>query len=142
MALRNVCGALYSHDGKDFAAIGNALANEDYIFGAVVIDAVHFLPQSRPRLFIVGVRAEARISDALTLPGPDPVWHPEKLVRAYEKLSAKTAAKWVWWKLPPPPKREAAFVDVIEDNPKGVEWHTPEETRRLFGMMSDVNLES
>ena len=49
-ALENVCGALTSHEGKDFAAISAALADSGYRFGAVVIDAIHFLPQSRPRL--------------------------------------------------------------------------------------------
>ena len=65
VVLENVCGALSSHDGKDFAAISSALSNNGYRFGAVVINAVHFLPQSRPRLFIIGVRKSspsARIS--------------------------------------------------------------------------------
>ena len=53
IVLENVCGTLTSHEGKDFAAIGAALAGGGYQFGAVVMDAAHFLPQSRPRLFIV-----------------------------------------------------------------------------------------
>src|SRR5688572_5622762 len=55
IALENVCGALTSHDGKDFAAIGAALAAGGYRFGGLVIDAVRFVPQSRPRLFIIAV---------------------------------------------------------------------------------------
>jgi DNA (cytosine-5)-methyltransferase 1 len=47
IVLENVKGALTSHGGKDFATIGAALAKEDYRFGAMLIDAVHFLPQSR-----------------------------------------------------------------------------------------------
>lgn len=140
VVLENVCGALHSHEGKDFAAIGSALSNADYRFGAVVIDAIHFLPQSRPRLFIIGVCADGEISHDLTLSEPDPNWHPERLVKAYEKLSARSRAKWVWWKLPAAPIRETVFADVIEENPKGVEWHSQEETRRLLNMMSVVNL--
>lgn len=49
VALENVCGALTSHEGKDFAAIGSALAEAGYRYGAVVVDAAHFVPQSRPR---------------------------------------------------------------------------------------------
>ena len=45
VVLENVCGALSSHNGKDFAAIGSAMSNGGYRFGAVVINAVHFLPQ-------------------------------------------------------------------------------------------------
>jgi DNA (cytosine-5)-methyltransferase 1 len=40
-----------------------------------------------------------------------------------------------------PAKRESTFADVIENIPQGVEWHTAEETRRLLGMMSAVNLQ-
>src|SRR5271166_1534309 len=29
--------------------------------------------------------------------------------------------------------------EAYEDNPSDVKWHTPAETRRLLGMMSDVN---
>jgi DNA (cytosine-5)-methyltransferase 1 len=139
LVLENVCGALHSHDGKDFAAIGGALAGAGYRFGAVVIDAVNFLPQSRPRLFILGVRGGLEIPGALTLPSPDPAWHPEMLLRAYGKLSGKADSKWVWWKLPAAPKRRMSFADVIEDEPQRVKWHTTEETRRLLSMMSEIN---
>lgn len=140
MVLENVCGTLSSHEGKDFAAIGSALSSAGYRFGAVVIDAVDFLPQSRPRLFIIGVRGDSQISDALILPGPDSKWHPARLVKAYGKLSGRAKSEWIWWKLPTPPERRASFSDLIEDDPKGVKWHTPEETRRLLDMMSDLNL--
>jgi DNA (cytosine-5)-methyltransferase 1 len=32
------------------------------------------------------------------------------------------------------------LADLIEDEPQGVKWHTPEETQRLLGMMSDINI--
>ncbi len=52
--LENVFGAVTSHGGRDFEAILEALAGEGYRFGAMIIDAMHFVPQSRPRLFILG----------------------------------------------------------------------------------------
>ena len=58
IVLENVCGALTSHGGKDFAAIAEAIAAAGYRFGALVIDAAHFVPQSRPRLFIAAVAAD------------------------------------------------------------------------------------
>ena len=47
---------------------------------------------------------------------------------------------WLWWRLPSPPGRRTVFADLIEESPKGVEWRTPEETRKLLDMMSPVNL--
>ena len=139
ITLENVCGALTSHGGKDFAAIGQALASEGYRFGAMVIDAVHFVPQSRPRLFIVAVREGRLVPEALTMDEPSDLWHPANLVGAYEKLPAEAKAAWIWWRLPAPSRRKKNFVDIIEDEPKGVEWHTAAETKRLLSMMSPLN---
>src|SRR5256885_6225077 len=43
VVLENVPGALSSHGGQDFAAIGGALAGEDYRFGGLLIDSSHFV---------------------------------------------------------------------------------------------------
>jgi DNA (cytosine-5)-methyltransferase 1 len=140
VALENVCGTLNSHDGGDFAAIGNALSDAGYTFGAVVVDAVDFLPQSRPRLFIIGVLGDSQIPDTLTSPSPNPKYHPNRLVKAVGKLSRSAVASWVWWALPMPPNRRTTFADLIEDDPSGVKWHTVEETQYLLNMMSNINL--
>ena len=42
--------------------------------------------------------------------------------------------------MPPPALNTSRFADVIEDDPTGVAWHSQEETARLLGMMSQVNL--
>jgi len=138
IVLENVCGALASHNGEDFAAIGAALAKH-YRFGAVVIDAIRFVPQSRPRLFIIAVRKDLPIPGQQTTEGSNSLWHPSHLVKAYEKLSAASREEWIWWRLPQPPQRSMVFSDVIEDEPHGVAWHTAAETRRLLSMMSPIN---
>src|SRR5512143_123397 len=56
LALENVCGLLSSHGGADFTALVHALDAVGYRAGAMEIDASHFVPQSRPRLFIVAAR--------------------------------------------------------------------------------------
>lgn len=139
IVLENVYGALTSHGGKDFAAIGTALAKEGYSFGAVVMDAVDFLPQSRPRLFIVGVSDGIVLPDGLQGCGPSLKWHPKALVEAYERLPEVVQNKWIWWDIPCPSPRNQTFADVLDENPEGVEWHTPEETKRLLSMMTEVN---
>lgn len=140
VVLENVCGALSSHEGKDFAAISSALSNNGYRFGAVVVNAVHFLPQSRPRLFIVGVRKSSPIPRSLITGGPDANWHPSMLVEAYGKLSVRAQNAWEWWRLPEPPARSAIFADLVEDEPRGVVWHTADETQKLLDMMNPLNL--
>jgi len=139
VVLENVCGALTSHGGKDFAAIGDAFAAGGYRFGALVIDAVRFVPQSRPRLFIVAIREERALPANLALPEAGPLWHPPNLVSAHEKLSERATEAWVWWSLPAPSARKLRFADVIEDEPEGVSWHTAAETQRLISLMSPIN---
>jgi DNA (cytosine-5)-methyltransferase 1 len=139
VALENVCGALTSHEGGDFAAIGSALAEAGYRFGAIVIDAAHFVPQSRPRLFIIGVRDAEPIHENLISSIPNPTWNPPALINAEKKLNPAARGAWIWWRLPAPPLRNAKFSDMIEDDPKGVAWHTEQETGRLLDLMSDVN---
>jgi len=139
IVLENVCGALTSHGGKDFAAIGAALFEAGYRFGALVIDAVRFVPQSRPRLFMVAVRKDAEIPELLSRAKSNPLWHPANLIGAYEKLADEVKTGWVWWNLPEPPPRKKTFADIIEDEPEGVEWHTAAETRRLLSLMSPLN---
>jgi DNA (cytosine-5)-methyltransferase 1 len=140
IVLENVCGALTSHGGKDFAAIGAALAGGGYRFGAMVMDAAHFVPQSRPRLFIVAVLASLSVPAGLVADDPDENWHSAALMVAHSKLSQRSQDAWIWWRLPAPPVRNTIFAGLIEEKPKGVAWHTEEETRRLLAMMSPINL--
>lgn len=138
--LENVCGALTSHDGADFAALAGALAGGGYRMGALVIDAVRFLPQSRPRLFVIATQADFPVAPGLTLPYPDEAWHTPALIRAHDRLSAAARDRWLWWRLPIPAARNTELANLIEEAPKGVEWNTDAETKRLLGMMSQINL--
>jgi DNA (cytosine-5)-methyltransferase 1 len=139
VALENVCGTLTSHQGKDFAAICSTFEQAGYTFGALVIDAAHFVPQSRPRLFIVGVRDSNAIPADLIQDAPSPLWHSRGLLSAHENTPLKGRRNWVWWSLPEPDSRNQVFADLIEDDPADVDWHTPAKTRALLDMMSEVN---
>ena len=141
VVLENVYGTLKSHGGRDFAAIGNALARSGYRFGAVVIDAVHFVPQSRPRLFIIGVREDVSVPGMLVSKRAGDAWHPLGVDEAFWKMSEMARRKWMWWRLPEPPKRESVFSELIEEKPTGIGWHTAVETERLLRMMSPLNRE-
>lgn len=43
IVLENVCGALTSHEGRDFAAIGDALVDGGYRFSPLVMDELRFV---------------------------------------------------------------------------------------------------
>ena len=140
IVLENVLGTLSSHEGKDFASICGAFRNAGYRFGAMVIDAALFVPQSRPRLFMIGVRSDIEISDRLAGAGANAQWHPRTLRSAFDKLPQEDKRGWVWWRLPPPPLSDLRFADLIEDEPASIPWDTPERTSQLLKMMSPLNM--
>ncbi|EKD87232.1 MAG: hypothetical protein ACD_36C00181G0001 [uncultured bacterium] len=137
--LENVCGMLTSHKGADFAAICSAFQLAGYRCGATVIDAALFVPQSRPRLFIIAVHGDLQIPDSIHRQSHSPLWNSRALLGAYNKLSSKARRSWIWWDMPTPPERLTSFADLIEPNPSSVQWHTAAETQQLLAMMSDVN---
>ena len=139
IVLENVCGTLTSHDGNDFATICGVFQQAGYAVGAIVVDAALFVPQSRPRLFVIGLHGRVELPERLVAEGPMAPWHTRTVHTAYEKLPQKTKHAWRWWKVPVPPKRKVNFADVIEDNPKSPAWFTAEETRHLIRMMSPIN---
>jgi len=139
MVMENVCGLLTSHGGTDFATICDELGQAGYLAGALVVDAELFVPQSRPRLFIVGVRRELAIPDGIVANGPQAPWHSPGVQSAYEKLAQSTKRDWIWWKLPVPRPREIRFSDIIERDSTGASWFSFDETQRLLDMMSELN---
>jgi len=139
VVLENVCGALTSHNGRDFAAIGDALAGAGYRFGALVIDSVKFVPQSRPRLFVIGASTSLAIPPDLSGAASDEKWTSPALSMAQTRLSRDSAKNWVWWTLPAPHQPKRLLSDLLEENPTGVAWHAPEDTRRLIDLMSELN---
>jgi DNA (cytosine-5)-methyltransferase 1 len=117
------------------------MVKEGYRVGALVIDAVRFLPHSRPRLFFVGVYQDVDIPQQVVSANALDVWHTKSLRLAVERLPERLRRDWIWWDLPLPRNSVPTFASLIEDAPTGVKWHTPEETKYLVGLMSPVHLE-
>ncbi|MGB0438857.1 MAG: DNA cytosine methyltransferase [Pikeienuella sp.] len=139
VAVENVVGALTSHEGRDFTAMIRTYAQHGYRVGSLVINANLFVPQSRPRLFVIGVHESVHLRGDLCAPEPLAPFHTPGLIRAVEKLPKSLRKNLLWWNIPTPPQRNEAFCDLIEDAPKSVEWHTAAETKKLLSMMSPVN---
>ena len=140
ICLENVLGTITSHQGKDFVAICGALHKLGYRFGAIVVDAALFLPQSRPRLFFIAIQEGVSVPQHIISATPKMPWHTKALRNAYGKLPSHLVEKWLWWNMPHAPQRTQHFIDVIEENPDSTDWHTSSQTTELLSMMSDVNL--
>lgn len=141
VAIENVCGTLTSRGGADFAVLMRTLSEGGYRPGALVIDAERFLPQSRPRLFVIGVHDRIPLDPALCSADPQGPFHAPAVVRAVHALAPEIAARTLWWALPEPSPRTASLTDLIEsDSPKTL-WHAPDQTARLLSQMSPLNLQ-
>lgn len=138
MVLENVCGAITSHGGKDFATICNQVEQAGYEVGALVVNASLFVPQSRPRLFIIGVHRDIGVPEELISLIPYSPWYTDTLVRAFTKLPIQTKRSWVWWNLARPSARLTTFAELLEEAPD-TPWFSSAETERLLSMMSATN---
>jgi len=132
IVIENVVGLLTSHRGEDFTALCQALADQGYRFGALEIDAAHFTPQSRPRVFVVATRAAA---DGLTGQGP---FHSRAVREAAARLPQALKDRWLWWALPAPPARNTDLSTVLEPD-DAVEWRSDEATQALLALMAPAH---
>ncbi len=140
IALENVLGALTSKGGADFAALCSALGALGYRFGALTIDAAHFVPQSRPRLFLVALADDFSPPEHLTAPAPSAPFAAPALRRAAAGLPPPLADRWLWWRLPEPPRANLSLRDCLDDDPQDAPWHRAEETRAFLDAMSKASL--
>lgn len=141
LALENVVGLLNSNGGSDFRAICATLSEIGYRFGAVVADASHFVPQSRPRVFIVAIRREVPLPAHLQSEFPQDPWHTKILRRAKAVLPDADAENWVWWAPGIPPASKERELHELIDLANEAGWDTPEATARYLAMMAGPQLE-
>jgi DNA (cytosine-5)-methyltransferase 1 len=131
--LENVTGFLTSRKGEDFAAAARTLAGLGYGLDAFVVDARHFVPQSRPRVFLVGVAERRRAPAAARGALPDGL-RPARLLRLMRQVKLPTG--WLFLGLPAPPVRRTQLAELI-DLDDGQEWWDAGEVERHRRMMSD-----
>ena len=131
--LENVAGLLTSRQGDDFRACTQRLAELGYWLDCWRLDARHFVPQSRPRLFIAGYLTPP--TDALaSRPWQPDELRPERLLKAVELTELATG--WRLRTLPEPPQRSNLLEDVIDQDDEQAWWDEP-QVQRHVAMMSD-----
>ncbi|RYC30159.1 DNA cytosine methyltransferase [Lichenibacterium minor] len=141
LVLENVLGLLTVNGGSDFVATIKSLSENNYRSGAVVVDASLFLPQSRPRVFIIAVRKEDDAYEGVSSRNPILPWHPDPIQRARKHLSAANIEDWIWWDLGTAPQRQIALSQIIGRERDEIKWHSADETARLMALMSAINLD-
>lgn len=137
LVLENVTGLLSSNGGADFAALVACLAEAGYSVGAAVLDASHFVPQSRPRVFVIAHRGAA--PSHLVQGSPHPIHQPNTLIRAVTTLPASVRERWVWWRLPDPPRRNTALADILDRKPPAHVWRDQAALDKLIAQMSPAH---
>jgi DNA (cytosine-5)-methyltransferase 1 len=131
LALENVTGLLSSHGGADFTALLHALDDLGYRAGALEIDAALFVPQSRPRLFIIAAQNPPQ---HLIASGPSEPFHSPGLRRVVARLPEGLRKRFVWWRLDAPAKRNTRLIDLLDDNCGA--WNSDDQTAKLVSQMS------
>lgn len=138
IVLENVTGLLTANGGQDFIAICRSLKNLNYRYGAVVIDAKHFLPQSRPRIFIIAVHFSISIAHNLISEEPQSPWHTAGVIRAKEELPPSLSERWIWWALGNAPALPSSTLSKMIGTSSGESWHSATETKNLLSMMTSA----
>jgi DNA (cytosine-5)-methyltransferase 1 len=131
IALENVVGLLSANGGEDFRLLYQALRERSYKVGPMLLDARLWVPQSRPRVFIVAVQDHL---DTAALEDNGPNWlHPEPVLKAIAPLD-----DIVFWSMPRPTKRPKTLSDVID-------WAAPvfddERAAALFSLVAPKHQE-
>lgn len=108
LALENVVGLLSTNGGENYRSLHMALFERGYNCGAIVLNASYFVPQSRPRVFIIAIQKDCIIPSELI--GSGPCWlHNKAAIALGDALPG-----WVWWSTEKPLRRTKTVEDIVE----------------------------
>ncbi len=106
VCLENVVGLVSSRGGNDYRTLHAALEERGYRCGAVLVNADSFVPQSRPRVFVIATSSHVPaklVSDA-------PSWLHNRQIAAL----GNSIDGFLWWSADRPDPREKDLEDVVE----------------------------
>lgn len=130
--LENVLGFGSSNDGSDLRSVALELNRLGYSCDVRVIDAKHFVPQSRPRIFVVGL-TDPRPHDGSIEVTQAPRWL-KRLVQTAPAIRLHHRA------LPPLPEGPTDLRGIIETLPTDAdEWWSAERVARFADSLSPIN---
>ncbi|HET6248171.1 MAG TPA: DNA (cytosine-5-)-methyltransferase [Tepidisphaeraceae bacterium] len=133
--LENVVGFLQSRQGKDLELALVALNELGYAVDAIILNAVHWVPQSRARLFIVatiGLRDRTTAMAIETDCRPDPLC---VFINTHQNI------RWALRDLPKLPRPSTTLKDIVEDLPDDdPHWWSKERCEYFFNQLSARHL--
>jgi len=134
--IENVTGFLTSHGGDDFKEALLALNKLGYGVDAFILDAARFVPQSRQRLFVVGVMQDkAERGDQSQTPLFDNQELRPKALSQF--ISSHPEINWSLRNLPAPFETVNKLEDILEDlSDDAPEWWGAERAEYLVSQMS------
>jgi DNA (cytosine-5)-methyltransferase 1 len=139
LVIENVMGLLSSRGGQDYAAVMKALRDLGYRAGCLEMDAAWFLPQSRPRLFIVAVAKDHPIApELLASPARPCVFITPSVRKAVSRLPQDLLSATIDWFVPKPPPTSQTLIDILDEVTPT--WWSEERTARLISQLSPKHL--
>ena len=141
LLLENVPGFLTANNGEDFLAVIRALNALDYACDAFFVNALHFVPQSRARVFVLALAGDAPAFCASRLAARAVTLAPARLKRALNAAAAANC-KLASLRLPPPPPllqgglNDRVIERLAEDSPL---WWNKEKLAHHLAMLSPAH---
>ncbi len=131
LLVENVPNLLSIHDGAALEEILRTMAGLDYGFDVVQVDAKHFTPQSRNRVFIVAV--DLKRHPLRRRPFPNDHLRRHKIAEAYRR---NPQLPWFFFDFPQLPSRELSLRDIIERVPEtSPAWWNKEHTDYFWSLV-------
>jgi DNA (cytosine-5)-methyltransferase 1 len=134
--VENVPGWLSSNRGQDFRTTVSALNDLGYSCDVFLLDALRFTPQSRLRVFLVGIQGRLPGSDPLCILQRSPALSSGRLRAA---VVANHDLDWTYVEIPePPPLLRGGLHGIVEQVPEHMWWPATEVDRHIQ-MMAEAH---
>jgi DNA (cytosine-5)-methyltransferase 1 len=135
--LENVPGFLTSRKGSDFREALATLNGLGYSVDAFILDAVKFVPQSRQRLFVIGVLNSVGNQLSTEFELTEQIESGTRPKALADFIEAHKQIRWKIRPLPAPPGDRSTLEDILEDLPSDApEWWSTERAEYLLNQMS------
>jgi DNA (cytosine-5)-methyltransferase 1 len=132
--VENVPGWLYSNKGADFRVTVQALNKLGYSCDVFTLNAQSFTPQSRLRVFLVGIKTDKKPNALDTL-----LARPTSLAtnRLKNSVFANRQLSWYPLNIPTPPRlKDGSLAEIVEEMAENdPRWWAKPEVDRHFAMM-------